>query len=208
MVRSALGKVAWVGRTASMVFGLALVLALVVGLADAALGANGQAWILGRVNQATTTTQLNASVAGKAALLVANPNKAPASRALHLNVAQGKAPMAVNSDTRVRNLNADKLDGHEAPMWAVVDFQGNLRRTSGALSSAKSGTGFYQVDFVRDVRNCAYTATIGSHLGGSFEPDGKAQVTHYEFATNRVLVDTENLSGTDTDLGFHLVVNC
>ena len=30
MIRSALGKVAWVGRTASMVFGLALVSALKV----------------------------------------------------------------------------------------------------------------------------------------------------------------------------------
>ena len=40
MVRNALSKVAWVGRTASMVFGLALVLALVFGVAAMAFGAN------------------------------------------------------------------------------------------------------------------------------------------------------------------------
>ena len=41
MIRSAASKVAWVGRTASMVFGLALVLALVLGVASMALGDNG-----------------------------------------------------------------------------------------------------------------------------------------------------------------------
>jgi hypothetical protein len=137
MVRSALGKVAWVGRTASMVLGLAVVLALVVGLADAALGANGQAWVLGQVNRATSTTQLNANVAGKAALLVANSNKAPASRALHLNVAQGKAPMAVNSDTRVLNLNADKVDGVDATSFV----RGNGTAYRGAVDLAR-GSGF------------------------------------------------------------------
>jgi len=118
MFRSVLGKVAWMGRTTSMVLGLAVVLTLVVGLADAALGANGQAWIIGQINKATSTTQLNASVGGKPALLVTNSNKAPASRALHLNVAQGKAPMAVNSDTRVPRLNADMVDGLDSARLA------------------------------------------------------------------------------------------
>lgn len=39
MLRSAASKVAWVGRTASMVFGLALVLALIFGVASMAAGA-------------------------------------------------------------------------------------------------------------------------------------------------------------------------
>jgi hypothetical protein len=42
MLRTAASKVAWAGRTASMVFGLALVLALLFGVASMALGANGQ----------------------------------------------------------------------------------------------------------------------------------------------------------------------
>jgi hypothetical protein len=41
MLRSVAAKVAWVGRTAAMVFGLALVLALLFGLASMALAANG-----------------------------------------------------------------------------------------------------------------------------------------------------------------------
>jgi hypothetical protein len=39
MLRTVASKVAWVGRTASMVFGLALVLALVLGIATMALAA-------------------------------------------------------------------------------------------------------------------------------------------------------------------------
>jgi hypothetical protein len=41
MVRSILGKVMWVGRTVSTVFGLALVPALVLGPASVALGTEG-----------------------------------------------------------------------------------------------------------------------------------------------------------------------
>ena len=54
MVRSALSKVAWVGRTASMVFGLALVMALLFGVASTALGANGGNFILGKATNAAT----------------------------------------------------------------------------------------------------------------------------------------------------------
>jgi len=42
VLRNVASKVAWVGRTASMVFGLALVLALLFGVATMALGATGQ----------------------------------------------------------------------------------------------------------------------------------------------------------------------
>ncbi len=54
MIKTVASKVAWVGRTASMVFGLALVLALVFGVATMALGANGQTFILGKLNKAAT----------------------------------------------------------------------------------------------------------------------------------------------------------
>ncbi len=127
MVRSALGKVAWVGRTASMVLGLAVVLALVVGVASAAFGANGQAWILGQSNVATAITKLagTAGVDGPMLQLI-NNNEGTNDTALALNVQAGEAPMRVNSRTRVANLNAasagradsaanaDQLDGKDS----------------------------------------------------------------------------------------------
>ena len=56
MLRTAAKKVAWVGRTASMVFGLALVLALILGVATTALSATGGNFLLGQRNVADATS--------------------------------------------------------------------------------------------------------------------------------------------------------
>ena len=53
------------------------------------------------------------SVAGPS-LRVDNNSADASATALDLQVEPGKAPMSVNSDGRVANLNADKLDGQEA----------------------------------------------------------------------------------------------
>jgi hypothetical protein len=95
MLRKAASKVAWVGRTASTVFGLALVLALVVGAASAAFGANGDFFKVGKSNLASAVSVLDKSGAGPA---------------LRLLVDSG-APLAVNSSVKVANLNADEVDG-------------------------------------------------------------------------------------------------
>ncbi len=102
MLRSVASKVAWVGRTASMVFGLALVLALVVGVASMALAADGDFFKVGRANVASAVSTLTKSGAGPA---------------LSLKVDRG-APLAVNSGTRVANLNADKVDGLDSARLA------------------------------------------------------------------------------------------
>jgi hypothetical protein len=97
VLRGALSNIAWIGRTASMVFGLALVLALVFGVATMAFGANGDFFKVGRSNLASAVSTLTKSGAGPA---------------LSLKVDSG-APLAVNSSHKVSNLNSDKLDGME-----------------------------------------------------------------------------------------------
>jgi hypothetical protein len=112
MLRKVASKVAWVGRTASMVFGLALVLALIIGMASMALAANGGNFILGQTNVATALTILGGSAGADGPMLrIANNNADPNDTALELRVQSGEAPMTVNRDTKVANLNADKLDG-------------------------------------------------------------------------------------------------
>lgn len=112
MLRSVASKVAWVGRTASMVFGLALVLALVFGVAAMALAAvPGDPFKLGQVNRIDDAlTTLIGSRSG-AMMAIDNDSTATNARALDLRVEPGRMPMAVNSATKVTNLNADKLDG-------------------------------------------------------------------------------------------------
>jgi hypothetical protein len=58
MVKSAAKKVMFVGRATVFMVGLAMILALTVGVASAAFGANGGNFILGQTNAATAITKL------------------------------------------------------------------------------------------------------------------------------------------------------
>jgi hypothetical protein len=98
MLKTISSKVVWVGRAASIVFGLVLVLALIFGVATAAFGANGASFLLGESNVASAVSKLIKQGAGPA---------------LELRVDSG-APLKVNSDDKVTNLNADKLDDKNA----------------------------------------------------------------------------------------------
>ena len=115
MIKSVASKVMFVGRATTFMVGLAVIVALTVGVAGAAFGANGGRLILGSLNNtATAITKLTSTVGGGPAMQVSNPSTATGSTALDLQVATGKAPMKVNSQTKVANLNSDKVDGLDA----------------------------------------------------------------------------------------------
>ena len=107
MLRNAASKVMWVGRATVFLVGLAVILALVLGVATAALGANGDFFRVGQSNFASAVSVLDKSGAGPA---------------LRLLVDSG-APLAVNSSTKVSNLNADRLDGKHATQIGVNGLQ-------------------------------------------------------------------------------------
>jgi hypothetical protein len=107
MLRNAASKVMWVGRATVFMVGLAVILALVLGVATAALGANGDFFRVGQSNFASAVSVLDKSGAGPA---------------LRLLVDSG-APLAVNSSTKVSNLNADRLDGKHATQIGVNGLQ-------------------------------------------------------------------------------------
>jgi len=64
MVRSAASKVIWVGRATVFVVGLAVIMALLFGVATMALGANGDFFKVGRSNFASAVSVLVANVFG------------------------------------------------------------------------------------------------------------------------------------------------
>lgn len=101
MLRSAASKVAWAGRAPVFLVGLAVILALVLGVATTAVGANGSPFLLGKRNAASAVSTL--------------VRQGPA---LNLVVGAGQAPLTVHSDARVTDLNADKVDGREASSFA------------------------------------------------------------------------------------------
>lgn len=121
MLRSVAGKAIRVGRATVFLMGLALMLALVFGVVSTAFGANGGNFILGSVNNtATAITRLTGTVGGGPALRISNPSTAAGSTALDLQVETGKAPMKVDSGTKVTNLNADRVDGKDTTALGVT----------------------------------------------------------------------------------------
>ena len=115
MTKRIFSKVVWFGRATTFMVGLAVILALTVGLASTALAGTGvgSAFNLGKTNTVSAISKLVGSVAGPS-LLIDNNSTNSAATALDLQVEAGKAPMKVNSGAKVANLNADKLDGMDA----------------------------------------------------------------------------------------------
>ncbi len=111
---------AWrIGRATALALGVAVMLAVVLGVATAAFGANGNPWILGRSNVATAITQLAGAAGVNGPMLQLINNNADANdTALDLRVQSGEPPMTVNSSTKVNNLNADQLDGLDFTFFA------------------------------------------------------------------------------------------
>jgi hypothetical protein len=169
MLRTAAKKVAWVGRTASMVLGLALVLALLFGLASMAFAANGGNFVLGVLNQATAVTKLSGNVPGGPALEVINNKTDAGSRGLQVNVAEGKAPILVNSTAgKATNLNADKVDGTEAATLLP----------GGSLPRGRTVRGAYVIRFTPEVagdtasESISFGYTLASEPTSHFIPVG------------------------------------
>jgi len=124
MTRSIFSKVMWVGRATVFVVGLAVILALTVGLATTALAGTGAGarFQLGQTNTVNAITKLVGSVAGPS-LRIDNNSTNAAATALDLRVEPGKAPMKVNSSANVANLNSDMLDGKSAEAIGVNGWQ-------------------------------------------------------------------------------------
>ena len=121
MLRGTVSKVMWVGRATVFLVGLAVILAVMFGVASAAFGANGGNFILGQNNAASLLTKLTGQVPGGAALQVVNTRPEAGSRGLQVSVAENRPPILVNATAgKATNLNADELDGRsEADFYAA-----------------------------------------------------------------------------------------
>ena len=115
MVRSAASKVMWVGRATVFLIGVAVILALVFGVAStvSAHTDNKGFFHLGHKNVSGAMSRLAGKVAGPS-LFIGNGSEDPKATALRLNVKPGKPPLKVNSDAKVPMLNTDKLDGNDS----------------------------------------------------------------------------------------------
>ena len=220
MVRSAARKVMWVGRATVFMVGLSVILALLFGVASVAFAGNGDAWRLGRNNVATAITALGGAVGVNGPMVrLTNNNTGTDDTALSLNVQSGEAPMAVNSNAKVTNLNSDQLDGIDSGQFAtrlhalIKGSDGSLVRgngVTGQFKTASPSAGGYEVLFNRDVTTCVYVATLASESSGrgGDGPNGEIGVRPLSTNANGVAVSTFNSSGTLANSSFSLSVFC
>jgi hypothetical protein len=105
MLGNTVKKVTWMARATTTIVGLAIMLALVFGVATTALAGTGigATFNLGQINTVNAISKLVGSVAGPS-LQIDNNSTDAAATALDLQVEAGKAPMKINSETQVANL--------------------------------------------------------------------------------------------------------
>jgi hypothetical protein len=167
MIKSALGKVMWVGRATVFVVGLAVILAMVVGLASTALAANGANFIIGNgladtvKNIATLPTKLtmNGTATGPA-LQLTQKSTSTGAQGLGVTVPSGKVPITVNSTAgKATNLNADKLDGKDfaafnaqelLDAFGPLPLQSTYTSQGGTLIISASGSGYRSLAFAQN----------------------------------------------------------
>jgi hypothetical protein len=94
------------------------------------------------------------------------------------------------------------------PLRATVTASGGLVKATSATGSTRLGPGRYEVTFNRDVRSCAYTATIGDPAAALVYAPGLVFTAGGHLGPNGVYVETKNLGGGLSDFPFHLDVNC
>jgi hypothetical protein len=92
--------------------------------------------------------------------------------------------------------------------YASVLADGSLDRSSGGVSISKSGAGSYKVDFNRNVRDCAFTATVGNQADGThFEGDADVSAQFLDLTAVHVYTRTAATT-TEADLPFMVTAVC
>jgi hypothetical protein len=148
--------------------------ALFIALGGTTYAATGGNFLLGKPNSASSTTSLTAPIAGKG-LQVTNTSTGAGATALGLKVASGHPPFAVNSGTKVTNLNADKLDGIDSTGFYSSANVKSLRFLPGGCVNATDP-------------GCSTSFTLGGlSLGASCYVTNSGTVAHLEL---------DNTSGT------------
>ncbi len=113
--KKVLSGILWLGRGAATMMGLVVILALMLGVTTRALAGTGvgATFDLGQTNTVDALSRLVGST-NNALLKIDNDDGGASATALDLRVEPGRAPMKVDSSTKVQGLNVDEVDGKSA----------------------------------------------------------------------------------------------
>jgi hypothetical protein len=174
VAKAMFAKIWWLGRGTATVMGVAMLLALTVGLASTALAGTGVGarLDLGKTNTVSAVTSLVGSVAGSS-LKIDNNSTGTGATALRLEVEPGKPPMSVNSTTEVQGLNVDSLDGFTSSefLQESTDRDDFLPSRIYTASTQVTGPGGGLAE--RQGAFCDFGDTVLGGGGGTRENDGR-----------------------------------
>ena len=93
-------------------------------------------------------------------------------------------------------------------LGAIVNADGTLSSAAQSGTTSTRGalnSGFYTVQFGRDLANCAAVAALGNNLSNIPNPGEIGATINFD---DSVTVQTRNSAGSVTDNGFELIVVC
>lgn len=150
MPKKAVRGVLWAARGTATMVGLAVMMAVVLGVGTTALAAvPGDPLRLAKTNTINALTQLTGT-ANSALLKIDNASKGPNATALELSTDPKRPPMKVDSSTKVGNLNADLLDGKDPAAFLPA---GAKARDSFNSDFASFAGRAQNADFAADANN-------------------------------------------------------
>ena len=167
--------------------GLAVILAVILGVASMAFARDGQSFILGDRNVAQSVSTLVKQGAGPA---------------LDLRVSSG-APLRVNSANKVANLNADQLDGKDQrafadvneldaatviSRWSTLPTQGTYTSEGGTLVISAAGSGFRSDSNTRTVGDIGMRILVDGTERGQALLHANERQSHKPFVARQVVV--------------------
>ncbi len=101
----------------------------------------------------------------------------------------------------------DILGYYEPPFVAEINADGTVASATPGISASRTVTGGYQVNFPRNVSDCASFVSLGA-AAASNATVGFISSTDRLGVSNAVFVSTMNVSGTSADLPFKIRLTC
>lgn len=109
------------------------------------------------------------------------------------------------ADGAITDAKLAQATRNRLPLWAVIEGNGTIRRSSGGVTTARIGAGDYRVNFARDLSGCAYTGTQDEVTAANI---GFVGIQSDGGNTQQLIVRTTNQAGASTDRAFHVQVTC
>jgi hypothetical protein len=127
--------------------------------------------------------------------------------ALTVALAGSATALQGNAGDTATGSAAKKTRAYGLRLWAVIDANGSLVRGGGVDSATRADTGAYHIVFKKNVRECAYLATLG-RTGAEVADPGEIGTGGLPETVKGIWIRTRDSAGNLADRSFHVGIIC